>query len=251
MKLKAVLDNLDGIDESLKAAYTEKDGKFYLNIEGFDDHNEVKGLRNSMILAKDEKKAAETNLAALKSKYAGLPDDFTVEEYNRLKDAGGGNVDQRLQDQRNRLEATHKAEKESLSKERDTYKSRVEKLASENAINTALTEANVTNPAMAKAVRAMFQNQVKVDFENDNAVVTIDSLPVLDKIRAWAGTDEGKYFVTAPGNGGGGSGNNPVGTGSKKYENMSNTELALLEAKDPAAKAEVERRTKIDLKPPR
>lgn len=36
--------------------------------------------------------------------------------------------------------------------------------------------------------------------------MTIDNLPVADKIKAWAGTEEGKYFVTAPGNGGGGSG---------------------------------------------
>ena len=244
MKLKAILDNLDGIDEALKAAYTDKDGKFYLNVEGFDP-NETEVLRNTMRNAKAEKKAAEKELADLKEKYAGLPDDFSVDEYNTLKDASGGKIDQRLADQRNRLTAEKDVAVKKVTEERDSYKSRVEKLAKENAINAALAEVNITNPAMQKAAKAMFMPDAKVDFENDAPIVTIDNLPVADKLKAWAATDEGKHFVAAPGNGGGGAGGGQGG-GTADYSKMTDTQLMMAQDKDPRAKTEMEKRTKIE-----
>lgn len=53
MKLKAVLETLEGLPEALKASYTEKDGKFYLDIEGVDEHPSVGALKR----AKDHEKA--------------------------------------------------------------------------------------------------------------------------------------------------------------------------------------------------
>lgn len=217
MKLKAILDSLDGLDEALKAAYTEKDGKFVLNIEGYDNHPEVQGLKNSLKVLREEKKTADTQLTELKEKFSSLPEDFTVEEYHRMKDAGTGDIDRKLDAQRERLTKEKETAVSKANTERDTYKSRVEKLLTESTINAAIAEANITNPPMQKAVRAMFQSQVKVDYEGEEAVVTIDNLPVADKIKAWAGTEEGKYFVAAPGSGGGGSGGS--GTPENKADN--------------------------------
>lgn len=219
MKLKAVLETLDGVDEAVKPFYTEKDGKFYLTVEDIDDHPEVKGLKTSLAKVRDEKKSVETKNSELTDKFGSLPDDFTVEEYHRLKDSGNGNIDQKLENQKARLEADFKRKEDKLIQERDMFKARAEKQHIDNAINTALAEANITTPAMIKAVRAMFQPQTKLDYEGDEAIVTIDNLPLVDKIKAWAGTDEGKYFVTAPANGGGGGGNSQPGTSGNTKDN--------------------------------
>lgn len=219
MKLKAILESIDDLDDAVKPFYTQKGDSYVLNVEGYDDHPDVKGMKASLATVRSEKKALETENGQLKDKYAGLPEDFSVDEYNRLKDSGGGDINQKLADQRARLTQEKDTAVKKVETERDSYKSRVEKLASENAVNAALSEANITNPAMAKAVRAMFQSQVKVDYEGDDAIVTIDNLPVADKIKAWAGTDEGKYFVAAPANGGGGGGNNQPGSGNNAKDN--------------------------------
>lgn len=204
MKLKSILDTLDGLDEAYAALYTQKGDTFVLNIEQIDAHPDVTGLKNSLAAARTEKKNLESKLSELNDKFGSLPDDFSVDEYNRLKDGGSGNIDQRLADQRARLTAEKDAAVKKLETERDAYKSRVEKLVSENEISKAMAEANIA-PHMQKAVRAMFQSQIKVEYEGDDAIVTIENLPVVDKMKSWAGTDEGKYFVAAPSNGGGGS----------------------------------------------
>lgn len=218
MKLKAIVETLDGLDEAIKQFYTPKGDSFVLSIEQFDDHPDVKGLKASLTSARSEKKGLETKITELTDKYTGLPEDFSVEEYNRLKDSGGGDINQKLADQRARLTQEKDTAVKKVEGERDSFKSRVEKLASDNAINVALAEANVA-PHMQKAVRAMFQSQIKVDYEGDEAIVTIENLPVVDKIKAWAGTDEGKYFVAAPANGGGGGGNNQPGSGNNAKDN--------------------------------
>lgn len=47
MALKAVLTTLDGVPETLRGEYKEQDGKFYLDIEGIDDHHGVGALKRA------------------------------------------------------------------------------------------------------------------------------------------------------------------------------------------------------------
>lgn len=162
MKLKAILDNLDGVDVALKAAYMEKDGKFVLNIEGYDDHPEVKGVKKSLQTSRDERKMLETQLGELKEKFGSPPDDFAVEEYHPMKDAGTGDIDKKLDAQRERLAKEKETAVSKANAERDAYKNRVEKLLTKSTINAVITEANITNPPMQKAVWAMFQSQVRL-----------------------------------------------------------------------------------------
>ena len=53
MSLKSVLTSLDGLSDDLKKEYTEKDGKFYLDLEGLDEHHAVGALKR----AKDHEKS--------------------------------------------------------------------------------------------------------------------------------------------------------------------------------------------------
>lgn len=57
--LKFQLDSLDGVDETVRALYTEKDGKFVLGIEGLPQPEDVSGLKSKVQELLDEKKAAD------------------------------------------------------------------------------------------------------------------------------------------------------------------------------------------------
>lgn len=57
--LKFQLDTLDGVDESVRPLYTEKDGKFVLGIEGLPQPEDVSGLKSKVEELLGEKKAAE------------------------------------------------------------------------------------------------------------------------------------------------------------------------------------------------
>ncbi len=57
--LKFQLDSLDGVDESVRSLYTEKDGKFVLGIEGLPQPEDVSGLKSKVEELLGEKKAAE------------------------------------------------------------------------------------------------------------------------------------------------------------------------------------------------
>lgn len=57
--LKFTLDALDGVDETVRSLYTEKDGKYVLNIEGLPQPEDVTGLKSKVEELLSEKKAAE------------------------------------------------------------------------------------------------------------------------------------------------------------------------------------------------
>lgn len=72
-KLKAVLESLDGLDESLQGFYTESaDGKFRLDAEGVED---VSGLKSA--LAKEKKRRQDLE--------SQVPDGFNPDEYKQMK----------------------------------------------------------------------------------------------------------------------------------------------------------------------
>ncbi|TWC11444.1 hypothetical protein FBY06_14433 [Pseudomonas sp. SJZ085] len=59
MGLKYQLDTLEGVDDTVRALYTEKDGKFVLGIEGLPQPEDVSGLKAKVDELLGEKKAAE------------------------------------------------------------------------------------------------------------------------------------------------------------------------------------------------
>lgn len=59
MGLKYQLDTLDGLDDSVKSLYTEKEGKFVLGIEGLPQQEDVTGLKAKVDELLGEKKLAE------------------------------------------------------------------------------------------------------------------------------------------------------------------------------------------------
>jgi hypothetical protein len=96
-----------------------------------------------------------------------------------------------------------------------------QRLLVDNGLNEALAKAGVTNPVHLKAARAMLAGQVQVVAEGDQRVVKIGDKPAADFIAEWAKGDEGKFFVSAAQNSGGGAtGSGGGAPASKKVSQM-------------------------------
>jgi len=235
-KLKAILDSAEGLDEAIKPFYLEADGKFVLQIEGVQNHPDTLALKNAKDREAEGRRTIKAELDELKARFQGLPEDFTVEEFNRLKDEGKGSVDDRLKEQRERLTTQFNTEKATLTADRDKYKNIAEKRVVEQSLTDALVAAGV-GKQFIKAAKALLKDEIKVAYEGDEILATIKSLPLSSAIKEWAESEEGKEFVVAPNNGGGGntgvkgkpsSQNNPF-----KKETLNLTEQGRLKREDP------------------
>lgn len=96
----------------------------------------------------------------------------------------------------------------------------------------ALTAINVTNPINAKAAKAILAAQVQVVTEGDKRVSKVGDKLLTDYMKDWSATDEGKHFITAASNSGGGS------QGGSKDTTSKTMTRAQFDAETPAAKME-------------
>lgn len=170
----------------------------------------------------DIDKAVEAALEGVKSKNTELLDEVKTlkAELRKSKDIDPADV-AKLEEENDRLKGElTKAQKdakdaakaaETATKQLETESGFTTKLLTENALNTALAEAGVKEPAMLKAVKAMMVGTAQVVTDGNDRVVKIGEKPLTDYIKEWAGTDEAKHFISAGNNNGGGA---PGGKGA-------------------------------------
>jgi len=219
--LKAVIDNLDSVEEGMHAAYIEKDGKFFLDIKTDDlkDHPATQPLRNALERVRGEKTALQTKLDEANTRLKDVPEDFDIEEYHRLlelddidpkdKDKSKEKRDERLQSQRQQFEqriATMKKEHEEAlaTRDADLERERTER-ASEHAerqLDAALDKASI-DPKFKRAVRAMHKDTVRSRREDDGSITAyietdLGETDVDSFVENWSKSDEGKTFVIVP-----------------------------------------------------
>lgn len=229
MTLRAVVDSLDGIPESLHDEYIEKDGKFYLDLDGtLNAHTAVVPLANSLANVRKEKKTLQDRVTALEARTVGLPEDFDPTKYadivaeleaikkdpNRDKDTEAKlqkereRYEQRLRDAETKRLADIKAKDEEIL-ERDTL---IHATLVDGGLTDALVKHGIAKEFMG-ATRALLRGSVKVKRDDDgkrHAVVDTDLGEVdIDRfVENWSKSDDGKPFVMpAKGGGGHGSGN--------------------------------------------
>lgn len=211
MAHKTVLDTLEGVDDAAKPFYSEMDGKFVLNVEGIDDHPEVRNLSNAYGRTKADLVAVKTEAASLKAKIAelekGAPDTAATQAKLSALEA--------------RL-----AEAEAKAGE---WQGKYTGVTRDQSLQAALASVGITEPAYLKAVTKMLSDQVKLGDDGTAYVDTQMGPKVLgDYVKAWAAT-EGKAFVAPPvGGGAKGSGG---GAGGKTIS------ASELDAMDPREKA--------------
>ena len=101
--------------------------------------------------------------------------------------------------------ATLTKERDGAVKALETEQGFTQKLLVENGLTDALTQAGVKEAPHLKAVKAMFAPMVQIVAEGDQRIAKVGDKALLDHVKEWASSDEGKFFVSAPVNGGGGA----------------------------------------------
>jgi hypothetical protein len=221
MALRAMLENLDELDQSLHDQYKEQDVKignktekrFVLQVEGVTEHPQVLALKN----AHDRQKADNTTLRTerdelkgVAARLEGLPEDFSAEMFNTIKAQAEGKVGNADEQIKRVKEDTEKRVKEAMQKDIDKLAERNKKLDTnlrrrtiDDGLNSALAKAGVAKELLP-AARAYIKEQSKIDLVEDgdklDALVETDlGQRTLDEYVAdWAGSDVGKPFIAKP-----------------------------------------------------
>ncbi|CAB5187168.1 hypothetical protein UFOVP166_13 [uncultured Caudovirales phage] len=102
---------------------------------------------------------------------------------------------------------------EDLTKVVSTKDAALQSYLIDNGLSDAMLKAGV-RPEMMPAVKAMLKSQATIKDEGGNIAAFMGDQPLTDAVSAWAASDEGKHFVSAPANtGGGAAGGNGNGNG--------------------------------------
>lgn len=101
---------------------------------------------------------------------------------------------------------TATTELDKIKKAHESESNFTRQLLVDNGLVDALTKAGVTEPVKLKAAKAMLTSGVQLVVDGDVRKAMIGDKPLSDAIKEWAGSDEGKHFVTAAQNAGGGAG---------------------------------------------
>ena len=113
-----------------------------------------------------------------------------------------------------------KEQEKALKKAQDALASEsgfTQKLLLDNGLTEALVKVGVANQFLP-AVKAMFGTQAKIIVDGDARKAVIGDKELNEFVSSWATTDEGKHYIAAPGNGGGGaSGGAGNGSGAKVW----------------------------------
>jgi hypothetical protein len=184
----------------------------------------TKGLKQNLSDALDEAKDAKRKLRAASEI---KPEDLTAAEDRADKaEAALKEAQKAVKD------ATTAKEKAEKALETETGVTRT--LIAENGLREQLAANGVTNAVHQKAAMAMLSPQVQVVAEGDTRVAKAGDKGLADFVKEWAGGEEGKLFVSAPNNSGGGA------PGSKDAKSAAQTMTrAAYDALDQTAKADL------------
>lgn len=235
--LRVLVDNLEEIEEPFRDLYTEKDGKFTLNLD--DDvkkHPKVLALSTAVERLKREKQGVVEKLTAAETKLAELPEGFDPDKYAeeqdeltalRAKKDGKDTTDdearqsqKKLYEQRiAKMEEKHAAEKAALEKNSRELEGQIEKVMGDEGLTKALVAAGVDKKLLPGAT-ALLRKSVKVARVDGNGewrafIATDTGEATIDEfVTNWAQSDEGGVYIEkAKG------GDSKGGNGSKLGEN--------------------------------
>lgn len=224
MALKTLLESIEGVDDAVKALYTEKDGKFILSLEGVDEHPDVANLKSAYERTKSDRDAARAERDALKSKHADFPDDFDRKQWDKMKD--GKPDEAALISLRKELEGTL-ADRDAKIK---SLEGSLRGATTERDLNALLSDAGVKDAGLLAGARAILSPQIKTSDDGKASVDTdMGPLALSEYVKRWAAGD-GKSFVTPPSGGGSKGGS---GGGTKKFSELNGSEKVALRRENP------------------
>jgi len=172
MALQAVVDSIDAVPEALRGEYAEKDGKFYLNLEGGDALPFVAGLRTALDTERNVNKTTKEAIAAWK-KIGKTPEEIAdlVKAKNEAEEKAAreaGNFDGILKQHQTKWDG----ERTTLQSERDGALSVARSAVVDSNLKSALAGAKATAEGFA-ALPKLLGDRVKTDFVNGEFTTTI------------------------------------------------------------------------------
>ena len=230
MAYKAILESLDGVDEAIAGNYTEKDGKFYLDIEGLDEHPGVGALKRAKNHEKELRQAAEGKLKEAEDKVTDL--EGTIEGI-RKGAIPKGDVDALESSYKKKLEDARNEGEQKLTNLRNLVD---KKLLDSEALAMA-TEISTVPSLLVPHVRSRLQ------VEEADGELTIRVLDVEGKPSAASLADLRKELLSnnsfAPiligskASGSGANGGSGGGGASKTFSQMNEKERTEFHKRDP------------------
>lgn len=222
--LKTSYESMGDVPDSVKEFVVEKDGKAILQIEGVKTDADISALQSVVDKERRARRDAEAKLNGLESKYSLLPDDFNIDEYNQLKDGFTGTIDEKLKEQRERITKQYNTELEKLKGQVQEKDNLVQVHVKNATLQKAIAEAGVAKQ-FVPAVEAMMANKLTLEGTD----VYLNEKPVSEAMKAWAQSDDGKHYVVAATNSGGGTNTTKAnGANNMNVQTMNRSEYMAL-----------------------
>lgn len=89
----------------------------------------------------------------------------------------------------------------------------------DNGLTEALVKAGVRSEFMP-AAKAMLRSQAQIKADNGEYSALMGDKPLIDAVTEWAASDEGKHFIAAPANSGGGASGGNGGSPTQPKGNL-------------------------------
>lgn len=210
--LKFQLDSLDGVDEAVRALYTEKDGKFVLGIEGLPQPEDVSGLKSKVQELLDEKKAAD------KARKDAEDQARLEREENARKTGNVEELEKSWSEKYNRREAELNG---ALEQERGTLGGQIRDLTVGRTATDIASALAI--PGSAKALLPHIERRLSVEQRDGKPVVVVLdqqgklSAATLDELKAEFANDTAfAPLIAGSKASGGGAGGAGTGGGAAK-----------------------------------
>jgi hypothetical protein len=206
--LKFQLDSLDGVDEAVRALYTEKDGKFVLGIEGLPQPEDVSGLKSKVQELLDEKKAAD------KARKDAEDQARLEREENARKSGNVEELERSWSEKYNRREAELNG---TLEQERGTLNGQIRDLTVGRTATDIASALAI--PGSAKALLPHIERRLSVEQRDGKPVVVVLdqqgklSAATLDELKAEFANDTAFAPLIAGSKASGGGANGAGGGG--------------------------------------
>lgn len=245
MSLPFIVDSLDAIKEEHRALYVEENGKFRLDLEGYED---PKGLKSALQSERDAAKNAKRELQDFQKQFEGIDPEIVKKVFAQLdqdEDArliADGKVNEVIQKRTEKMRQEHErlisTEKQRADKA-EAYANKFKQSVVQGQIVQAAVELGALNEATAD-IAFLAQSQFSLD-ENGKAVaIDANGEVIIGKDgtnplspKEWVeGLREKKAYFWPKANGSGAPGS---GTPNKKWSDYTEAERATLARENPNA----------------
>lgn len=249
-KILSIVDDIDGVDESIRDFYAEENGVYVLQIDNFGKHPGVQTLKTAADKHKRDKTELAEKLTAVEKRLEGLPEDFDSEAFETLKQAAEGKGGQPTDEQINQIREKVREKLESKFNEQiaereqriEKQQAAIQRMTVDDGLARAMDVANIDAQHKSKLLPYLKSTaKIEVEETEDGAFKAFAETDMgrvdLNKfVSDFAGSDDGKPYVaksTGPNARGGANG----GGSAKSITRSQYNEMSPNEQHETAMKA--------------